>query len=319
MIYKKIKCLLVLLLAFQLVVPAPLLAAAVGQFTSVMGDVTVSRAGVRIKPAVKMPVHTKDLIVTGDRSTVTLLLEDDSTISLSSNSRFEVREFNVRGKTRRGLFSMTIGRLTAEVKKFIGGNSSFEVHSPTAVAGVRGTGFEFVVAMVGPQLTTTVTCTAGAMSVSAISATGAVVATSTIVAGQTAVISAGGITVSAATVGAAGAGAAGTGTGTGAAGTAGTTAGATGAGAGAAGTTGAAAGTAGATAGATTGAAGAGAAGAGAAGAGAGAAAGVGAGAGVGAAAGIGAGTIAAATAVTAVAVTAAVEAGKGSSTTTHH
>lgn len=240
---KKIKLLFVLLLVFQLVVPAEILAAAVGQFTSIIGDVAQERAGLIIKPVVESPIELKDMIITGDRSAASMIFSDESTINLASDSKFEVKEFYIQDSLRRGSFFLAIGKLTANVMKFIGGDSSFEVQSPTAVAGVRGTGFEIVVAVVEGQMTTTVTCTVGAMSVSAISATGVIVSTTTIVAGQTAVVTSSGITVSAAGAGAAGAGssttgAGATGTGTGAAGggAAGT--------AGAVGTTGAAAGTA---------------------------------------------------------------------------
>ena len=218
MIRFRFKALLVALLVIQLVIPSTILAAAVGQFISVVGDVKQTSAGVVIKPGVKSPIQAKDLVVTGSLSTASMLFDDESTISLAQNSNFEVKEFSVQDKTRKGLFSLTLGKLTADVKKFIGGDSTFVVGTPTAVAGVRGTGFEIVVGMVGGQLTTTITCTAGALSISALSVTGAIVSTSTIVAGQTAVVSGGVISVSA-TVAATGAGAAGTG----AAGTTGTT------------------------------------------------------------------------------------------------
>jgi hypothetical protein len=207
-----------------------------------------------------------------------MVFTDESTISLAPNSRLEIKEFLFKEKSRKGVFSLGIGKMTADVKKYIGGDNTFEVHSPTAIAGVRGTGFEFVVALVGTQLTTTVTCTAGALSLSALSATGAVVATSTIVAGQMAVISAGGITVSAASAAAVGAGTTvttGTGTGT-------VTTSAVGAGAGTAG------------------------------------AAGAGATAGTAAAAGVGAGTIAAGVVAAAVVTAAVVEAASSRTTSTH-
>jgi hypothetical protein len=189
---------LAVLLALQLLLPYSVFAAAVGKFTSVIGKVTMTRASVAYTPAVNTQVQVKDFIITGDKSSATLLFSDDSTIRLQPNSKLEIKEFMVKGKTRKSIFSMALGRLFANVSKFIGGDNTFEVHSPTAVCGVRGTGFEFVVAMVGTQMTTTVTCTTGVLSVSALSATGAVVATTTIVAGQTAIISATGITVSAA-------------------------------------------------------------------------------------------------------------------------
>lgn len=216
MIRTRLKVILVALLVIQLVIPSTILAAAIGRFTSVVGDVTQTSAGVVIKPEVKSPIQLKDLIVTGGGATASMIFDDESTIGLAPNSNFEVKEFYVKERTRKGLFSLTLGKLTADVKKFIGGESSFVVNTPTAVAGVRGTGFEIVVGMVGTQVTTTVTCTAGALTVSSLSVTGVVLSTATIVAGQTAVVSAGVISVSATVVGAgtgvagAGAGAAGT-------------------------------------------------------------------------------------------------------------
>jgi hypothetical protein len=205
------------LLVLQFIIPYPVFASAIGEFTSVVGKVTQTRAGAVITPVVKSPIEMKDLIVTGPDASATMAFSDESTITLAPNSNLEIREFLFKDKSRKGVFSLAIGKLTADVKKYIGGGNTFEVHSPTAIAGVRGTGFEFVVALVGTQLTTTVTCTAGTLTVSALSATGVVVATTTIVAGQTAVISATGITVSAAGASAVGTGATvttGTGTGT---------------------------------------------------------------------------------------------------------
>lgn len=276
------KIIIAFVLIMQMVIPYPLYAATVGKFTSVVGNVILTRDGKDYRPVVNSAVNEKDFIVTGDGASAVMSFTDDSTITLSPKTKMQVREFGMERKARKGIFSLSIGKLVANVTKFIGGNNKFEVHSPTAVCGVRGTLFGLEVAMVGTVMTTTATCTTGALSVSALSATGAIVATSSIVAGQTAVITSTGITVGA--TGAAGA------AGVGAAGSAGTTGAA---GAGAAGTTGAAAGTAGA----------------GAAGAASGAAA----------AAGIGAGTVAAGAAVAAAAVAAVVATtGKTDPTPTH-
>ena len=285
---KSLKKFVAFVLVLQMLIPYPVYAAAVGRFTSVVDNVIQTRAGKAIKPVVNSPIDAKDIIATGDKSSATMVFVDDSTIALSQNSKMEVKDFAVKGKTRKGIFSMSIGKLVANVSKFIGGSNTFEVHSPTAVCGVRGTGFEFIVAGVGAQLTTTVTCTTGALSVSSITAAGVVTSAATIVAGQTAIITSTGITVSAA----------------GAVAGAGTTV-----------TTATGTGTVSTGAAGTTGAAGAGAAGAGTAGAGA-----AGAAAGTATVAGVGAGTIAAATAVVAVGAAAVVAAtGSKSDTTPVH
>jgi hypothetical protein len=114
--------------------------------------------------------------------------------------------------------------LSADVKKYIGGDNVFEVHSPTAVAGVRGTGFEFIEARnIENKGVATISCTEGSLNLSALSATGEVVSRDVLEAGQVAVIIGGIITISkiAAAVGAGVAGSSKTGT-AGAAGGAGT-------------------------------------------------------------------------------------------------
>jgi len=241
MLSRKMKRFAAVLVVVLFAVPWQAFAAAapgqVGQIIAVTGDVKVTRAGATVKAVLKGALQPKDVITTGADAFVIMKFTDESTVSLSENAKFTITEFAVRGEKRTSRFFLSIGRMVADVKKFIGGGSTFDVDTPTAVAGVRGTGFELVVAMVGTQMTTTVSCTVGALSVSALSATGAVISTATIVAGQTAVITSAGITVSAASA-VAGAGAATT-TGT-------TTTVTTATGAGTVSTTGAAAGTAGA-------------------------------------------------------------------------
>ncbi|HPY06536.1 MAG: FecR domain-containing protein [Smithella sp.] len=216
---KRTKMIIAFVLILQMVLPYPLYAATVGRLTSVVGNVVLTRDGKDYRPVVNSAVNEKDLIVTGDGASAVMVFTDDSTITLSPKTRMQVREFGMEGKDRKGIFSLSLGKLVANVTKFIGGANKFEVHSPTAVCGVRGTLFGVEVAMVGTVMTTTATCTTGALSVSALSATGAIVATSGIVAGQTAVITSTGITVGAAgAAGAAGAGAAGSAGTTGAAG-----------------------------------------------------------------------------------------------------
>ena len=231
MINKKTKLLFALLLTLQMIIPSTILAAAVGQFTSVIGDVAQTRAGVALKPAVKASVESTDIIITGDKSAASIFFNDESALTLAPNSKLEVKDLSITDGTRKGLFNLTMGKLTANVRKFVGGKNTFEVRTPNAVAGVRGTGFEVVFGMV-PQMMTNVTCTVGSMSVSSVTATGALISTTTIVAGQTAVVTSTGIVVSAASgvAGAAGGAAGASGAGAaGASGAAGATAGAAGA------------------------------------------------------------------------------------------
>ena len=200
---KPIRRFLSFLLVLQLIIPYSTFAAAVGEFTWVVGNVKQTRAKKVIRPIVKSPIELKDLIVTERASSATMVFSDDSTIKLSENTKLEIKEFLFKDKSRRGIFSLAIGKLTADVRKYIGGANVFEVNSPTVAVGVRGTGFEFVEAMkdgngdpnLANQQMATVTCTEGSLNLSALSVTGEVISTAVLEAGQVAMIIGGIITI----------------------------------------------------------------------------------------------------------------------------
>ena len=170
---KSIRRFLSFLLILQLIVPYPTFAAAIGKFQSVVGDVTQKRAEEVIKPVVKSPIQVKDIIITDKDSSAMMVFPDKSMIKLEQNSNLEIKEFLFKDKSRTGIFSLAIGKMSATVNKFIGGNNIFEVHSPTSIVGVRGTGFEFVEAVnVENKKMATVSCTEGSLNLSALSPTG---------------------------------------------------------------------------------------------------------------------------------------------------
>jgi hypothetical protein len=191
---KPVRSFLSFLLVLQLIIPFSASAAAIGEFSKVVGGVTQTRAQQVITPVMKSPIELKDIIITDQASSAIMVFSDDSTIKLDQNSKLEVKEFLFKDKARTGIFALATGKLTATVRKFIGDDNLFEVHSPTSVAGVRGTGFEFTESMVGGKPTATITCTEGSLTISALSPAGVIVATSVITAGMTAVVSGGVIT-----------------------------------------------------------------------------------------------------------------------------
>ena len=196
---KSIRSFLSFLLVLQLIIPYSTFAAAVGEFTSIVGNVTQTRAKEVITPVAKSPIEMKDLIVTARTSSATMVFSDDSTIKLEQNTKLEIKEFLFKDNSRTGIFSLAIGKVTADVKKYIGGDNVFEVQSPTVGVGVRGTGFEFVEALKDGKVDSnmaTVSCTDGSLNLSAFSDTGAVISTAVLEAGQVAVIIGGIITIS---------------------------------------------------------------------------------------------------------------------------
>jgi hypothetical protein len=209
-----IRFFIAIVFSFQFVIPVSALAAAkaapkagarVGQFISVSGDVGLIRAGGKYKPMVRAEVQEGDTILTGKNATAKVMLKDDTVITIDQNSRFVMKNFSLKGETRSASIFLAFGKIIADVKRFVGGRNTFNMESPTVVAGLRGTVVEFAV-VIGPTgvPTTTVTCLSGSVVISTASGT------VTLVAGQTAVaIGSAAPAITTATTAAAAAGAAG--------------------------------------------------------------------------------------------------------------
>lgn len=114
------------------------------RLTDVSGTVTVFSAGSADPEGnageKDMPLEPGDRVVTGEDSTAEVSLEGDSLISLRSNSNFTLTNTR-RADTQ---FRLEAGSLLAWLKASLlseGGGRKWRVHTPTAVAAVRGTQF----------------------------------------------------------------------------------------------------------------------------------------------------------------------------------
>jgi hypothetical protein len=134
-----IKRLVILAIVAGLVFPFPVFSAVVGEFAVVTGDVTVTRAGKATKPKVKDSVQTIDLISTGRNSNARIALTDESNMAIGPNTRLEVKRFVAQGGRTTGLFYVPTGLVQTKIAKALGPGSRFEIQTPTAIAGVRGT------------------------------------------------------------------------------------------------------------------------------------------------------------------------------------
>lgn len=129
----------VVLMALQILFPAPLFADAIGKFNDIRGEVSLTRANTAITPKVEGDIQTKDVVATGDKSRAKLLLTDDTLLSVGQKSRLEVTEYLLDKNRRNSIVSLKAGAMHTKVEKFLEPGSKFEVHTPTAVAGARGT------------------------------------------------------------------------------------------------------------------------------------------------------------------------------------
>lgn len=99
------------------------------------GDVVANKAGGRLSEGA--------LIVTSDDGFITLQLQDGTTFVLPPASSLQLSTLQIQEYTDRPRTAVTLrkGRITSQVTPFSASKSQYEVQTPLAIAGVRGTRF----------------------------------------------------------------------------------------------------------------------------------------------------------------------------------
>lgn len=115
---------------------------AVGEFTRVSGIANLERAGKELGAAVGMPVAIGDKIRTSPDAQVSVVFKDGSELALGESSSFTIDQYAIAGSQRiNARIALWAGHLESIVAA-VSGAPNFEVHTPNAVAAVRGTQFE---------------------------------------------------------------------------------------------------------------------------------------------------------------------------------
>jgi hypothetical protein len=122
----------------------------IGKFTFVQGRVDVLRA-----PATRaVPVKIGDAVFVGDiiraksNSKAEIAFSDGNVVKIAPNTRMEISEYMFEEAKGKGILKLSRGKVQAIVQQKIakkiasfGEANRFEIHTPTAIAGVRGTNF----------------------------------------------------------------------------------------------------------------------------------------------------------------------------------
>ncbi len=103
------------------------------------GAPTVERAGKDQPLRPSDTVAPGEVIVTDASSKVKLLLADDSVLAIGPGSRIVLDELQLSAESRATKLRVLAGRFKIAIAKFFGKASAYEIRTPTAVAGVRGT------------------------------------------------------------------------------------------------------------------------------------------------------------------------------------
>jgi len=115
----------------------------VGSITQFSGSAQLHRAGAVQNPAVGTVVDLHDQLSTLANSSATVTLADKSTLSLSQMTTLTFDENVISGGTRqRTLVGLLSGAVSSVITTAMsGGNPTFQINTPNAQVGVRGTNF----------------------------------------------------------------------------------------------------------------------------------------------------------------------------------
>ena len=120
-------------------VPCVAFAGEAGLIARVNGAPTVERAGKTEGLKRGSNVFTGDVIETDANSKVKVLLNDDSVLAIGPKSRVNLGDFVLDSSGGSVRLHVLAGRFKIAIAKFFGAHTDYEIRTPTAIAGVRGT------------------------------------------------------------------------------------------------------------------------------------------------------------------------------------
>jgi ferric-dicitrate binding protein FerR (iron transport regulator) len=111
--------------------------------TELVGSATLIRNGQMVKVVVPMALQTNDRLVTESDAHLVVTFGDNSRLELGQSSSIVINQGLVAGATS-GITRVDLmgGHLRSIVNAGLRGMAGFEVRTPNAVAGVRGTDFD---------------------------------------------------------------------------------------------------------------------------------------------------------------------------------
>jgi hypothetical protein len=113
----------------------------VGSVTELEGTAELFRAKQEFNVAIKMAVIARDKLQTMAKSSLTVTLLGGSQLRLAELSTMMIDDAAADARSNTSI-SLMLGHLRAVVRTAVGTPPNFEVHTPNAIVGVRGTEFE---------------------------------------------------------------------------------------------------------------------------------------------------------------------------------
>jgi hypothetical protein len=133
------RCTAIRLVLLSALLPTAAVAGEAGLVARINGAPTVQHAGKTELLKRGSSVITGDVIETDASSKAKILLADDSVLAIGPKSRVNVSDLVLDSSGRTVRLQVLAGRFKIAITKFFGGQTDYEIRTPTAVAGVRGT------------------------------------------------------------------------------------------------------------------------------------------------------------------------------------
>ncbi len=115
----------------------------VGEVTGIVGVANIERGGSEFAAARSMPIQIHDRLSTIAKAQLTVTFHDGSKLVLSETGTYSIDQYAITSTTRTDAsIALWEGHLRAIVYVMSGGAPNFQVHTPNAIAAVRGTEFE---------------------------------------------------------------------------------------------------------------------------------------------------------------------------------
>lgn len=114
----------------------------VGIIKSVVAVVTIERSGVSLNAEPNLKVLEGDVIQSGSTGKAGLILDDDTIISMGSNSRITIKKFMFQPNEKKlsliaKIFHGTVSFLSGQIAKL--SPNMVTIETPAATIGLRGT------------------------------------------------------------------------------------------------------------------------------------------------------------------------------------
>lgn len=143
----------------------------IGKILITKGDVKILRNGATLDAKVGFKIEEKDNIVSKNLSSIQIIFDDGTVITLGANTDFSVKEYLYTEKNNNSKTTMSVGQgvfraITGQIGKLNPDN--FKLQTKSSSIGIRGTNFRGVVPPVA-DVPEKIACTQGSITVTPLS------------------------------------------------------------------------------------------------------------------------------------------------------